>query len=143
MPPDPGCHLPPPDDYEEDDSWGMWSPYTGQPQVHNFDRAGDQDWVAVFIAEPTHVRFETKNLQHNADTLLKVFEFDNHVMGGLLGWNDDVGGGWWDLQRKRSRVDLQLPGGTAYLIQVVNKGPASQFETQHQWPTYTLSLSAL
>lgn len=143
MPPDPSCHLPPGDDYEEDDGWQNWSAYTGVPQVHNFDRTHDKDWVAVYIATAATVVFETTNLSWGTDTKLKVFDFSDHTIGALLGQNDDRGGAWFDPNSKGSRVVLDVPADSFYLMKIVNKGGPDPFLNDHQWPTYTLKLSAL
>ncbi|MEX1364371.1 MAG: hypothetical protein AB1Z98_14690 [Nannocystaceae bacterium] len=145
MPPDPGCHLPPPDGYEYDDTWPNYSSYTG-PQVHNFHDAMDADWTAVYIATGGLVRFRTHSLTWGADTRIKVFAFDGATKGAELGdkvYADNIGGPWWWADSKSSRIDLQVEDDSSFLIKVVNESDPSIYTTSHQLPTYTLELSYL
>lgn len=139
----PDCHLPPPDDYEYDDTWPNWSAYTGS-QAHNFHTATDADWTAVFIGTPGLVRFETLGLSLGTDTRLKVFAWDGASnKGPLLGMHDDVGGGEWDPQSKRSRIDLNVGANSAFLVKVVNESDPTIYSTSHTLPSYTLQISYL
>jgi len=138
----PDCHLPPPDSYEYDDVYTSWSAYTG-PQTHSFHDSGDADWVAVYIHDPGLVRFRTHNLKYQADTKIKVFTFDNLVKGALLGVSDDVGGPWFWPDSQSSRVDIEVPAQSTYLIKIVNLSPASVYTDSLAFPEYTLTLSYL
>jgi len=140
LPPQPiGCHLPPPDIYEPDDSWPQYSSYTG-PQVHNFHTPADRDWTAVYIANKGKVRFQTKDLTHGTDTRIKVFAYDGVSKGDLLGAHDDLGGWYLDPDSKSSRVDLKVGPNSMFLIKVINKS-APHIYDGHTLPTYTLHLS--
>lgn len=139
--PHPACHLPPPDQYESDDTWPNYSAYTG-PQRHNFDNVSDSDWVGVHISQAGRVRFETTGLTHGTDTRLEVYAW-NGSRGALLGSHDDVGGWYFDPNSKRSIVELDVPGDASYLIRVFNDSNASVFTESHSLPTYTLKLRQL
>lgn len=138
----PSCHLPPPDSYEYDDKWSDWTPYSG-PQRHSFHYAGDRDFVAVYISEPGTVRFRTHSLANQADTRLKVFAFDNHIKGELLGEHDDIGGWYFWADSKSSRIDLQVPANSLYLIKIIDDSPPNVYTDSLQFPEYTLELSYL
>lgn len=136
------CHLPPPDGYEFDNSWSAWSPYSGA-QRHGFHYDGDVDWAAVHITQPGLVRFKTRSLTNQADTYMRVYAFTNGTKGALLGSNDNIGGPWYWPEAKSSRVDLQVPANSAYLIEVSDRSPASVYTTSPVFPEYTLELSYL
>lgn len=141
LPPElPRCHLPPPDEYEFDDTWPNFSGYSG-PQRHNFDDASDRDWAAVHIVEPGTVRFQTKDLTHGTDTKLKIFAFDGASKGLLLGVHDDVGGWFFDPESQSSRVDLEVGPNSFFLIKVINKSDPNIYSDSHELPSYTLHLS--
>lgn len=141
--PDKGCHLPPPDKYEQDDWSSAYSPYTGTPQVHNFDKANDVDWVAVYFASAATARFETRNLKNGADTKLRVYEFGGLQKGNLLAEHDDVSNVWWFPDAKRSKIEFQVPKNSLYIVEVSNQGNGSVFDNGDQWPEYTLEIKAL
>lgn len=138
----PSCHLPPPDLYEVDDTWQQWKAYGG-PQAHNFHRASDQDWVAVYFGGAGKVRIRTHNLSWGADTKLEVYKYTTNGIGPLVGTHDDIGGWEYDPNKKASRLDITVPVNSAYLVRVLNKTPASYFDTQYDFPKYTLSITYL
>lgn len=137
----PDCHLPPPDAYEYDDTWPNYSSYVIVPQEHSFHTATDVDWIGVHIPQPGTVRFETHSLMYGADTRLEVFAWDGVSLGALLGSHDDVGGWWFDLQAKRSRVDLEVEPDSLFLIKVSNESSPSIYTSSLNFPLYTLELS--
>lgn len=139
--PHPACHLPPPDEYEDDDTWPNYSAYSG-PQRHNFDHASDSDWVGVHIPHAGTVRFETTGLTQGTDTRLEVYAWDGN-RGALLGADDDVGGWFFDPNSKRSIVDLDVSENASFLIRVRNDSRPSMFVEEHRLPTYTLRLRYL
>jgi len=136
------CHLPPPDSYESDNSWSAWSGYAGA-QLHSFHYDGDTDWAAVYIAQPGMVRFKTRSLRNRADTYMRVYAFVNGAKGALLGSNDNIGGPWYWAESKSSRVDLDVPGDSAYLIEITDRSPGSVYTDSPAFPEYTLELSYL
>jgi hypothetical protein len=138
----PSCHLPPPDLYEVDDTWQQWKAY-GAPQAHNFHRASDQDWVAVYFGGAGKVRVRTHNLSWGADTKLEVYKYITNGIGPMVGTHDDIGGWEYDPNKKASRLDITVPADSAYLVRILNKTPASYFDTQYDFPMYTLSITYL
>ncbi|HHH10725.1 MAG TPA: hypothetical protein ENK23_01435 [Sorangium sp.] len=137
----PRCHLPPPDSYEADNQWYAWSPYLGTPQSHSFHTAGDSDWIAVYFGVAGNVRFSTYALTHDADTLLKVYHFDNQVKGALVAVHDDIGGWYFQPDSKSSRIDLAVAANSLYLVEVVNRSAAYVYTTRYQFPEYTLKIA--
>lgn len=140
-PPNPYCHLPPPDSYEYDDTWQTWKAYVGVPQQHNLHSAGDNDWVAVYMADAGNVRFRTYGLTYSTDTKIEVYSYDGITKGALLGSNDDIGGAWWIADSKSSKVQLPVAANTAYLVRVINKSAASIYSNAHEWPSYSLEIA--
>ncbi|PRP96057.1 hypothetical protein ENSA7_68710 [Enhygromyxa salina] len=134
------CHLPPPDTYENDDTWQKWKAYTGSPQVHNLHSTTDEDWVAVYFAVAGTYRFQTTGLSVGTDTVLEVYAYANGGKGALAGSNDNVGGAWWDPNSKGSRVTLGVPANSSYLIRVDNKSASSIYRDSYEWPRYTLQV---
>lgn len=137
----PKCQLPPPDTYETDDVWQDWSAYSG-PQGHNFHSAADADWVAVYFGGAGKVRFWTTHLSEDADTKIEVYTYTANGKGPLVGSHDDIGG-YYDPNKKSSRVDRMVPANSAYLVRVINKTPASNYATSYTYPTYTLKITYL
>jgi len=84
-----------PDEFEDDDTFvqAQWVGIGAAPRTHNFDVAGDEDWVMFFAdADPDHldpITIETLALGDGADTLIDVYfedDFDNAIRS-----NDNAG----------------------------------------------------
>jgi hypothetical protein len=138
----PSCEPPPRDLFEVDDTWQQWKAY-GEPQVHNFHHAGDNDWVAVYFGGAGTARFRTHDLAWNTDTKLEVYKYTANGKGALVGTHDDIGGSPYLPESKASRLDMSVPANSAYLVRVINKTPAWFYEQSSSFPTYTLSITYL
>jgi len=84
-----------PDEFEDDDTFvqAQWVGIGAAPRTHNFDVAGDEDWVMFFAdADPDHldpITIETLALGDGADTVIDVYfedDFDNAIRS-----NDNAG----------------------------------------------------
>ncbi len=139
-PANPSCHLPPPDAYEYDSVVAQRSSYVG-PQIHNFHDAADKDWVAVYFGPAGNVHFRTHNLTYGTDTKIKVFTYENQVKGDLVGVHDDVGGWFFTPDSFSSRVDLDVPANSLYLIKIINKSDPLIYTNGFEFPTYTFEVS--
>ncbi|GEM_PF-2853601 len=136
----PSCHMPPPDSYEYDGSVAQRSSYVG-PQVHNFHDAADKDWVAVYFGVAGNARFRTHKLTYGTDTKINVYTYDNQVKGTLVGTHDNLGGWFFVPDSKSSRVDLDVPADSLYLIEVINKSSPSIYMNSPHFPTYTFEVA--
>lgn len=141
-PPPPTCEPPPRDLFEVDDTWQQWKAY-GEPQVHNFHHAADNDWVAVYFGGAGTARFRTHDLASSTDTKLEVYRYTANGKGALVGTHDDIGGSPYLPESKASRLDMSVPANSAYLVRVINKTPAWFYEVSVSLPTYTLSITYL
>lgn len=84
------------------------------PQTHNFDLAGDQDWVKFTAQSGISYTLQTSNLGANADTYLYLFNTDGTI---LLSSNDDNNG------TLASRIDWQAPTSGTYYAMVKHWNP--------------------
>jgi hypothetical protein len=142
-PSNPFCFLPPADAYENDDSPSDWSAYVGTPQDHNFDMAGDEDWVAVYFGSAINARFQTYGLNWGTNTVLEVYKMTSQgELGKFVGENDDIGGAWWSPDSLGSRVDVAVPANSVYLIRVRDISYPSVYTDSLEFPRYTLSITA-
>jgi hypothetical protein len=142
-PSNPYCFLPPPDAYEEDDAATQWQAYVGVPQLHNFDAAGDEDWIAVYFGSAINARFQTYGLSWGTNTVIEVYRMTSQGgVGKMVGSNDDVGGPWWVPDSLASRVDVAVPADSAYLVRVLDASNPSLYTDSLEFPRYTLSITA-
>jgi hypothetical protein len=100
------------DAWEIDDTVAESNPIStdGTAQTHNFDIAGDQDWVEFDAVEGQQYTFQTENVGGYADTVLHVYDTDGST---LLDFNDDFEGLGW-----ASRVDWTAPADGTYYVMV-------------------------
>jgi len=116
------------DSYENDNTAANAKTMTvGARQSHNFDVAGDQDWVKFTATSGiTHV-IQTSNLGPNADTQLYLYDADGTT---LLASNDDYG------STLASRIDWKAPAGGTYYVMSKHWNP----NTGGCGSTYDLSI---
>lgn len=86
-------------------------------QRHNFDTAGDQDWVSFTAVAGKTYRIFTNNLAATADTYLYLYSSDKTT---LLASNDDVDG------TLASRIDWTAPSNGMFYLKVTGWNPNSQ-----------------
>ncbi|HEC36404.1 MAG TPA: PKD domain-containing protein, partial [Anaerolineae bacterium] len=80
------------DAYEPDDTVDQATaiPVDGTPQRHNFHEAGDVDWIAFEVPDPSvDYLVETFDL-NDTDTVIYLYDSDGER---LLDWNDDAAPG--------------------------------------------------
>jgi len=104
------------DQYEGDNSAtaAQWiSP--GSPQIHNFDRIGDQDWVKFSAEAGTSYVLYTSHLADASDTYLYLYDTDGTT---VLAANDDYGTGL------ASRIEWVAPAAGTYYAMVRHWNPS-------------------
>ena len=99
-----------PDTYESDGAPGSASTIAtdGTPQTHNFDVAGDQDWVKFTATAGVSYVFSTSGLGVNASTILALYDTDGAT---LLGLSDSYG------DEPDFQIAWQAPASGVYYIQ--------------------------
>jgi len=135
-----GCHLPPPDAYENDNDAAHATHYMGTPQTgKNFHELGDADWVLVYFGVAGQAKFETYDLR-GADTYLQVYKYSNGSAGTLVGANDNICSTWFDWRCRASKLTLNVPANSLYLVRVTNKNEAAHNEYNQEAPGYSLRI---
>lgn len=77
-----------PDSFESDDSFAAATPISvGESQTHNFNIAGDQDWIKFDAKAGETYQLSTKTLDTFSDTYLYLYNTDGTT---LLASNDDI-----------------------------------------------------
>jgi hypothetical protein len=106
------------DIYEDDDTLDTASVIVlnnSDPQQHNFNVAGDQDWVKFYGVEGELYTIETTNLAENCDTVIMLYdENGDAILNEPL---DDYGYGEDEL------LSWQCPGDGIYYVVVEQYDP--------------------
>lgn len=104
-----------PDAYESDETAQEAKPIVvDEPQTHNFDSPGDQDWVTFTAQIEWLYTIQTSNLGPAADTYLYLYDTDGAT---LLAANDDYGGSL------ASQIEWTAPVSGTYYILVKHWNP--------------------
>ncbi|MBI4558445.1 MAG: carboxypeptidase regulatory-like domain-containing protein [Candidatus Hydrogenedentes bacterium] len=107
-----------PDAFEPDDTpeTASWIGLSGDLQAHNFHAAGDEDWAALYVTDPSHVTFQTLGLGLNCDTVLEVYAADGTTLLGSDDNSGEEGGG-------ASTLILSFFENTVVFVRVNHKDP--------------------
>ena len=104
----------PPDAYEPDDTPANAKqiPTDGTIQTHNFDKAGDVDWIKFDAIEGKTYTIDTLNLGSNCNTVIELYAPDGTT---FIDYNDDF-------DTLASRIDFECPQGKSgtYYVKVRN-----------------------
>lgn len=85
-----------PDSYEDDDTYSDAKVITsGETQLHNFDIAGDNDWMQITVSAGDNYVFETSQAgSSSTDTYMCLYNTDGTT---ILANDDDGGSGYYSL----------------------------------------------
>lgn len=104
------------DVYETGDEIVSGASTLTEPQLHNFDRPGDEDWVKFTAVKDQLYTLTTSALGSNADTYLYLYDQDGTT---LLASNDDYNGSL------ASRIKWIAPADGVYYILIKQWNPNS------------------
>lgn len=101
------------DSYEPDDTTAQakWI-QNGETQTHNFNPAGDIDWMKFNATQAATYNIYTSNLGSAADTVMYLY----NAAGTQLSYNDDSGG------TLASKILWTAPSSGIYYIKVIDYG---------------------
>jgi hypothetical protein len=113
------------DSYEPDDTYSQATliPTDGTHQTHNFEPAGDHDWVRFTAVSGTEYTIETSNLGSGSDTFIYLYDRDGTTE---ITHNDDHSG-------LASRIVWNCPTSGTYYVMIrhydsSSHGPDTQYD---------------
>ena len=114
------------DRYEPDDTYQEATriPTDGTRQTHNFEPAGDRDWVKFEAASGTQYTIETSNLASDSDTYIYLYDRDGTTE---IDRDDDGGAG------RASEITWTCPRSGTYYVMIRHyrssaHGPDTQYD---------------
>lgn len=124
-PPPPGdwCALPPPDEYEPNDSLTEASSYLGSPQVHTFHDPDNDDFVWIYIPSSMTATFDTSD---TAGTEMWLYRYTGTSWPPTswqwqeVGYNDNKCGIWYWPECWNARITAAVTEGL-YAVQIRNQ----------------------
>ena len=106
------------DRYEPDDTYQEATriPTDGTRQTHNFEPAGDRDWVKFEAASGTQYTIETSNLASDSDTYIYLYDRDGTTE---IDRDDDGGAG------RASEITWTCPRSGTYYVMIRHYGDSA------------------
>jgi hypothetical protein len=100
------------DAFESDDDAGTASTYLGSPQAHNFHRAGDVDWVRVYLVPDYSYDFDLVPISAGLDV-----QMDLYAAGpdGALEWMEHID---WNGAGEGEHTGIDAPAEGFYYVRV-------------------------
>jgi len=119
-----------PDEYENDTNYTLanWIPTNKTTQTHNFDPAGDNDWVKFNATEGARYIIQTSNLGNEADTILTLYGTDGTAN---IAENDDIESG----VIRRSKIIWNANGTGTYFVR------SRDWNNSHSGGIYDISIT--